>query len=119
LCVRQKTGGCVKTAATSAGMTVSPVSTLIKEKKMRKSLYASVLVLALCGSVLAGDISNPPPPGDISNPPSAVRTPYDEPTDGQPDEGAEPSADDIIPGDEVDGLTAAALSVLNSVLALF
>jgi hypothetical protein len=76
---------------------------------MRKTLYASVLVLALCGSALAGDINSPPAPiagdmgcpplaaGDITNPPSATQ-----------------SSDD----QTADGLAEAALSVLNSVLAL-
>ena len=77
---------------------------------MRKTLCASVLVLALCGSALAGDITNPPAPascgmscpppagGEIPNPP-----------------GATLSSDD----QTGDGLAEAALFVINSVLGLF
>jgi len=85
---------------------------------MRKSLCVSVLVLALCGSAFAGDISNPPAPGDISNPPGPMLSTGDGDGGGQSDAEAAPSADGAVQGDEVDGLTAAALSVLNSVLAL-
>jgi hypothetical protein len=55
--------------------------------------------LALCGSALAGDINSPPAPdsGDISDPPGATQS-----TDEQ----------------SADGLAEAALSLLNSVLAL-
>jgi hypothetical protein len=74
---------------------------------MRKTLCASVLVLALCGSALAGEITNPPSPansdpvvagGDISSPPVANL-----------------SSDD----QTADGLAEAALWVVNSVLGLF
>lgn len=87
---------------------------------MRKTLCASVLVLALCGSAFAGDINNPPiAPGDISCPPSASRSFGDQATDGSLDAGATPSADGITHDVNADSLTAAALTVLNSVLALF
>lgn len=78
---------------------------------MRKTFCASVLVLALCGSALAGDITNPPAPattddvsysvlvaGEIPNPP-----------------GASLSSDD----QTADGLAEAALWIINSVLGLF
>jgi hypothetical protein len=78
---------------------------------MRKTLCASVLVLALCGSALAGEITNPPSPattsgtsypvlaaGDISSPP-----------------GVNLSSDD----QTADGLAEAALWVIDSVLGLF
>jgi hypothetical protein len=101
--------------------TVSPTTNSIKERIMRKTLCASVLVLVLCGSALAGDISNPPiAPGDISNPPSASQAPSNQTADGWIDTGeAAPAADGSIHGDDADSLTAAALTVLNSVLALF
>jgi len=85
---------------------------------MRKSLYASVLVLALCGSVSAGDITNPPiAPGDIDCPPSTTQSSGYQTADGWIGTGA--TADDgIINGDDADSLAEAALTVLNSVLAL-
>lgn len=84
---------------------------------MRKSLYASVLALALCGSAFAGDITNPPAPGDIPNPPSTSQSTSDQTADGSV--GTEVSAaDGIIHGDDADSLAEAALTVLNSVLAL-
>jgi hypothetical protein len=76
---------------------------------MRKTLCASALVLALCGSAFAGDmncppllasgdIDNPPPASEeISNPPNATRS-FDEQT--------------------ADGFAAGALGVINTVLAL-
>ena len=49
---------------------------------MRKTLRASVLMFALCGSAFAGDMSNPsapqPPP-----PPSSGMTAEEEATDGE------------------------------------
>jgi hypothetical protein len=88
---------------------------------MRKTLCASVLVLALCGSASAGDISCPPiAPGDISNPPSASQSSSNQTADGWVGTGeAAPADDGIILGDDADSLTAAALTVLDSVLALF
>lgn len=76
---------------------------------MRKTICACVLVLALCGSALAGDIECPPllAPCDINNPPPAAR-------DVNPLLGATPSPDDQI----ADALVEAALNVLNSVLSL-
>lgn len=69
---------------------------------MRKTLYASVLMLALCGSALAGDISNPsapqPPP-----PPSNMTA-------------VEPATDGVTQTGEVDGFTETLLSVLESAL---
>jgi hypothetical protein len=76
---------------------------------MRKTFCASVLVLALCGSALAGDITNPPSPADcgMSCPPPAGETPY--PT------GSGPSSY----GQTDNGLSEAALWVIDSVLGLF
>jgi hypothetical protein len=88
---------------------------------MRKTLCASVLVLALCGSALAGDIECPPivAPGGINNPPSASESFSVQTADGWIGTGAAaPTADGIIHGDNADGLAAAALTVINSVLAL-
>lgn len=77
---------------------------------MRKTLSASLIVLALCSTVFAGDIPSPPAPcagdinnppltaGDIPSPPNAIQTPDDQ---------------------TADGLAGAALTVLDSVLALF
>ncbi len=87
---------------------------------MRKTLCASVLVLALCVSALAGDIECPPiAPGDISNPPSAAQSPGNQTADGSVGTGApDAAADGIIHGDNADSLAEAALTILNSVLAL-
>ena len=87
---------------------------------MRKALYALVLVLALSNSVFAGDIPSPPAPGDISNPSSPIQSSDDQATDDRTATGASaPETDGIIHGDDADSLTAAALTVLNTVLALF
>jgi hypothetical protein len=88
-------------------VTVNPVTNSIKEKKMGKTLCASVLVLALCCSAFAGDIPNPPAPGDMGCPPLAAGDINSPP-------GATQSSDD----QTTDDLAAAALSVINSVLAL-
>lgn len=81
---------------------------------MRKTLCASVLVLVLCGSAFAGDMGTPPiAPGDIPNPPSAPQT-----TDGTTDTSAAAATADITSDDNAGDLAAAALSVINSVLAL-
>ena len=78
---------------------------------MRKTFCASVLVVALCGSTFAGDIGTPPiAPGDIPNPPSATQMSGEQTIDGWIGTGA--------PSPTADGLTDAALTVLNSVLAL-
>jgi hypothetical protein len=76
---------------------------------MRKTLYASVLVLALCGSAFAGDIECPPiaAPGDMGTPPLAAG-----------DINCPPSATQSPDGQPTDSLTETALSVINSVLAL-
>jgi hypothetical protein len=88
-------------------VTVNPVTNSIKEKKMRKTLGVSVLILALCGSAFAGDIPNPPAPGDIGCPPLAAG-----------DSNCPPSATQSSNDQTADGLADAALSVINSVLAL-
>jgi hypothetical protein len=76
---------------------------------MRKTFCASVLVLALCGSAFAGDAGCPPvaAPGDITNPPLAAG-----------DINSPPSATQLSGDQTVDGLAEAALTVLNSMLAL-
>lgn len=72
---------------------------------MRKTLMAAALVLALCCSAYAGDISNPsvtqpsPPPG--------MTTEESAQTDGDIENGA------------VESLTDAVLAVLESVLSIF
>ncbi len=81
---------------------------------MRKTLRASALVLALCGSALAGDINNPPVTTDPNAPRGAqfddgwlgTATPYT-------------ATDDGIDGDIAERLAAAARAVLDSMLALF
>ena len=75
---------------------------------MRKILCATTLVLALCGSAFAGDVNNPPlvDPNDTPNPLI------------EPQTSSEQTADGITHDDNEDGVAAAALSVLNSVLAL-
>ncbi|MBV8856302.1 MAG: hypothetical protein JOZ02_05000 [Acidobacteria bacterium] len=77
---------------------------------MRKTLSASILVLALCSTVFAGDIPSPPAPcaGNISNPPLSAGDILSPPN-------AIPSPVDQTAG----GLAGAALTVLDSVLALF
>jgi hypothetical protein len=87
---------------------------------MRKTLCASVLVLALCGSALAGDIECPPiAPSNIPNPPSVSQSSGNQTADGSIATGApDAAADGIINGDNANSVAAAALTVLNSVLAL-
>ena len=77
---------------------------------MRKTFCALVLVLALCGSTVAGDITNPPAPapGDMGTPPLAVE-----------DINNPPSATQSSDDQTADSFAEAALSVLDSVLALF
>ena len=83
---------------------------------MRKTLCVSVLLLTLCGSVLAGDIPNPP----IAPPSSSANAAQGQTANGWISTGASARpTDDIIPGDNADSLVSAALTVLNSVLALF
>ena len=79
---------------------------------MRKTICVSILVLALCGTTLAGEIECPPlvSSGDINNPPNAsqsadaqiIVTPSD----------AEASAT------TADVLVETALNAISSVLAL-
>jgi hypothetical protein len=92
------------------------LQTPYKEKKMRKTLCTSVLVLALCGTTLAGDMSCPPiAPGEIPTPPSASQPSGEETSDNLIETGA---TAETTSGDNADGLAATALTVLNSVLAL-
>lgn len=69
---------------------------------MRKTLCASVLMLALCGSAFAGDISNPsapqPPP-----PPQTMTT-------------EETATDGVMQTGTADGFTETLLSVLETAL---
>ena len=77
---------------------------------MRKTLCASVLVWTLCVPTLAGDILNPPAPVKLENSPNAILSSVDQSVDGWTgDETSDPSAD---------GITAAALTLLDTVLAL-
>jgi hypothetical protein len=77
---------------------------------MRKTICASVLVWALCVSTLAGDILNPPAPVKFEDSPNATLLCVDQSADGRVgDETTDPSAD---------GFTAAALTLLDTVLAL-
>lgn len=81
---------------------------------MRKTLWASILVLALSGSAFAGDASCPPiAPGDIPTPPNSTQT-----ADGPTDTSAAAATADTTSDGNAGDLTAAALSVINSVLAL-
>ena len=75
---------------------------------MRKTLCVSALVLALCGSAFAGDTNSPPivGPDGVSSPPIAPQT------------SGEQTADDIIDGDNAETVAAAALALLDRVLAL-
>lgn len=68
---------------------------------MRKTLCASVLLLALCGSAFAGDISNPSAP---QPPPPSNMT------------AEETTTDDVIHTGEADGFTETLLSVLETAL---
>lgn len=83
---------------------------------MRKTLCASVLVLALCGSALAGDMGCPP----IApvNFPSTSQSPALQTDDGSTDVGASTPTADMNAGGDADGFSATALSIINSVLAL-
>jgi hypothetical protein len=67
---------------------------------MRKTLCASVLMLALCGSAFAGDMSTPSAP----QPPPPNMTAEDPATDGVMQTGT------------ADGFTETLLSVLESAL---
>lgn len=86
---------------------------------MRKTLSASVLVLALCGSAFAGDITNPPiAPNNIPAPPSVSRSTGEETGDGWGGTVA-PADEGIARSDSAGNLAAIALTILDSVLALF
>ena len=77
---------------------------------MRKTICASVLVWALCVSTLAGDILNPPAPATFDDSTRAIRLVGDQSADDRVGDGTtDPS---------VDSITAAALSLLDTVLAL-
>jgi len=68
---------------------------------MRKTLCASVLMLALCGSAFAGDMSNPSAP---QQPPPQTMTTEETATDGVMQTGT------------ADGFTETLLSVLETAL---
>jgi hypothetical protein len=68
---------------------------------MRKTLCASVLLLALCGSAFAGDISNPSAPQPP--PPQTVTT-------------EETATDGVMQTGTADGFTETLLSVLGTAL---
>lgn len=77
---------------------------------MRKTLCASILLLALSVPALAGDATNPPAPVTFEDPPSATQPSGDVCADCWLDtEVLDPSADDF---------ASAALTVLGSVLSL-
>ena len=77
---------------------------------MRKTICALVLVCALHVPTLAGDILNPPAPINIDNSPNVTLPPCDQSADGRTgEETSDPSADRI---------TAAALALIDTVLAL-
>ena len=77
---------------------------------MRKTICASVLVCALCVTTLAGDILNPPAPINIEDSSNATLSSVDQSADGWTgNESSDPSAD---------GIAAAALSLLDTVLTL-
>jgi hypothetical protein len=77
---------------------------------MRKTICTSVLLCALCVTTMAGDILNPPAPVKLPTSPNATLSSIDQPTDDRNgDETFDPSAD---------GFTVAALTLLDTVLAL-
>ena len=77
---------------------------------MRKTICASVLVCALCVTTLAGDILNPPAPVNFEDSSNTTLSSVDQSVDGLTvDESSDPSADRI---------TVAALTLLDTVLAL-
>ena len=77
---------------------------------MRKTICASVLLLALCVPTFAGDILNPPAPVKIESLPDATQPSGDQSADGWTgDETSDPSGDAI---------TTAALTLLDTMLAL-
>lgn len=77
---------------------------------MRKTICASVLLCTLCVTTMAGDILNPPAPAKPPTPPNATLSFIDQSDDGRnEDETSDPSADSF---------TVAALTLLDTVLAL-
>ena len=82
---------------------------------MRKSLCVSVLVLVLCGSAAAGDISSPPAPTPNSISDTSFAAEETSSLSGGTQSGETQSADD--PTAYL--FAEAALTVLDSVLALF
>ena len=82
---------------------------------MRKTICASVLLLALCGSALAGDMHSPPAPAVVSNQPSEPQTSGVQTTESW---GEDPAADGIIYDETADGIVAATLAAFSSVFAL-
>ena len=87
--------------------TVIPVNNSIKERTMRKTLRASVLIFALCGTAFAGDISNPSAP---QPPPPSGLTAEERATDSEMQTGATDSLTET--------LLSALETALESVLAL-
>ncbi|HEX8150379.1 MAG TPA: hypothetical protein VF591_24560 [Pyrinomonadaceae bacterium] len=77
---------------------------------MRKTLCASVLLLALCVPALAGDILTPPAPANSDDPPVVTQPCDDEPADVCGGTAALDPQDDVI--------GAAVMALLNSVSAL-
>jgi hypothetical protein len=77
---------------------------------MRKTIYASALVLALCGSALAGDMNSPPAPVSESIANTSLAAEESSPSTTAPEPTDDPPADLLV---------EAALTVLDSVLALF
>ena len=77
---------------------------------MRKTICASVLVCALCVTTLAGDILNPPAPVTFEDSSNATLSSVDQSAVGLTgDETSDPSAD---------GITAATLTLLDTILTL-
>lgn len=70
---------------------------------MRKTLCASILVLAFCGSALAGDISNPSTPQPPPPPPPSTTT-------------GRLATDGLIQTEAKDGFTKTLWSVLETAL---
>lgn len=77
---------------------------------MRKTICASVLVWALCVPALAGDILNPPAPVKFGPSPNAPLSSVDQSADSRiGDKLSDPLADSIM---------TAALTLLDTALAL-
>ena len=85
---------------------------------MRKTLLASALLLALCGSALAGDINSPPI--TTSNPPSTTKLSSTQTTRGSAaTEPPDAAPGGITPAYDTYLLAVVALRVFGGVLALF